>query len=187
MTGVRGPITGTGGRPRKRTPAQQQKTGNPGRRPDPSQGSALERPVVTILPTSSPNAPAVPDDLTGPSVDLWHEIWSSAPWLSPILDRQGVHEYVQAVTERDEMRATIAKDGLVATEPIVSPRGDVVGTRIVEHPLLQHQRRLEARIDGHRERLGLSAGSRARLGLVAMEMQERARRLGNPKVNWKRP
>jgi P27 family predicted phage terminase small subunit len=142
--------------------------------------------VATLVPIAS-SAPPVPDGIDGPNIERWREIWSSAPWLSVTLDSEAVREYLECIVERDEMRGSITELGMVQEEPIVSTRGQVVGHRQVHHPLLAHLRRLEARIDQARERLGLSPGSRARLGLVEIELRERAGRLTNPKTAWRKP
>jgi phage terminase small subunit len=52
---------------------------------------------------------------------------------------------------------------------IVSPKGDVVGERIVPNPAEQQLRRIDKALDAVTAALGLSPTSRARLGVAASD------------------
>jgi hypothetical protein len=68
----------------------------------------------------------------------------------------------------------------VLAEPIVSPKGDVVGERRYAHPLLAELHRRDGTIGLLRDRLGLTPMARARLGqavVVALKSELEKERL----------
>lgn len=92
-------------------------------------------------------------------------IEQDAPWIRQ-LDARETEAYLVLCREGDEMRKQIAADGIVLTEPIVSPSGKVVGERRVPHPLLKELRALEKSRRDLASALGFDPSSRSRLGLA---------------------
>lgn len=96
-------------------------------------------------------------------------ISGGAALLAPV-DEMAVVRFCELVDERERVRREI-RDHLTITEPIVSPRGDVVGERIVAHPLLRELRAIDKALDAGQAALGLTPASRARLGLAVTSAQ----------------
>ena len=59
-------------------------------------------------------------------------------------------------------------------EPIVSPSGKVVGTRVVLNPASAALRALDEALDALADRLGLVPAARARLGLTLTTAEQHA-------------
>lgn len=156
---TRGPLPGAtnAGRPRKRTPEQSAKVGTARKRSQPSRAVA-----ATVVDTSTVPVPAQLEANGGAVV--FREL-AGASWISPI-DREMVTQLAETIDEREKYRAALAEHGPLLIEPIVTPKGDVVGTRLVPNPAEGMLRRCEARIERLARDLGLTPTARARLGLV---------------------
>jgi len=178
--GSRGPVPWTAGRPPKRTAEQEAKIGR-------RASSKATPPVAEVVALPPPaELPPVPVGLDERGVELWASVWTCAPWLSVDLDAAAVQLYCEQLAERNVLRASLAEHGATLVEPIVAPTGRVVGERLVAHPLLAPLRSLERAIDVTRERLGLSPGSRVRLGLAEAELAARAKSLRDAKLQWRK-
>jgi len=114
---------------------------------------------------------------------VWLGTWEACPWLSPEADGAMVAVFAEAVAERAVYVAELGKRGVLLEEPIVTPRGDVVGTRLVTNPAERMLRRVEVRIERQALALGLTPGARARLGLAQVELGARVARLMAPRRN----
>jgi hypothetical protein len=68
---------------------------------------------------------------------------AGASWISPI-DREMVTQLAEAVDERETYRTALREHGPLLVEPIVTPKGDVVGERLVPNPAEGMLRRCEA-------------------------------------------
>jgi hypothetical protein len=90
---------------------------------------------------------------------------AGAPLLLPDLDAVTVARFAGLCDERAALVGELAR-GYTLTEPIVSPTGKVVGTRVVLNPALAALRQLDKALDGLADRLGLVPSARARLGLT---------------------
>lgn len=136
------------------------------------------RPAVlpSIGALSGPvEAPKPPRGLRAPGKAAWELVWgdSGASWLADI-DRPLVERFVQVVDEMARYRAALAKHGAVVEEPIVSPTGLVVGTRLAANPAGKLLKDAGNELQGLAAALGLSPQSRARLGLTAARARRTA-------------
>ena len=77
-----------------------------------------------------------------------------------------VTQLAETIDEREKYRTALSEHGPLLAEPIVTPKGDVVGERLVPNPAEGMLRRCEARIERLGRDLGLTPTARARLGLV---------------------
>ena len=69
--------------------------------------------------------------------------------------------------------------GVLLEEPIVSPSGKVVGTRVVPNPAAAMLRALDKQLDALCDRLGLVPAARARLGLTLTTAERQAAEVSN--------
>jgi Phage terminase, small subunit len=97
----------------------------------------------------------------------------SAPLLLAGVDDIAVERLCRLLDEAELTRAELAR-GIVLEEPIVSPTGQVVGTRVVANPAAGLLRQLDRQIDALADRLGLVPMARARLGLVLTTAERQA-------------
>jgi hypothetical protein len=104
-------------------------------------------------------------------LSLWGAVWQAAPWLRPS-DAPAVERYVMLTLERRSMAETIDADGYTLTEPIVSPRGDVVGVRHVAHPLLSPMASVDRLLSELGSKLALDARTRALVGQWATSTEK---------------
>jgi phage terminase small subunit len=104
-------------------------------------------------------------------VAVWTAIHASMPLLRADLDATTVVRYADAVEDQIRCRLEIVRNGLLLSEPIVTPRGDVVGTRLVLNPAEAALRRADAVLDRLAGHLGLSPAARARLGLTISQAE----------------
>jgi len=107
--------------------------------------------------------PEAPADLEAAGQAVWGSVWR-LPRID-LSDAPTVERLCRLEDEAARLRAAVARDGEVQREPIVSPRGDVVGERLVAHPAVGALRRLGKESRELGAELGLSPTSRRRLGL----------------------
>jgi P27 family predicted phage terminase small subunit len=138
-----------------------------GRKTGPKPKTAIVA-VPTFLPTQADPPPAPPDTLGPLGQQIWLDVWEGMPAtaLDPQLDHLTITRLAEAAEDRAAARSAIVELGVVLEEPIVTPRGDVVGIRKVTNPALETVRKLDRTIDAASDRLGLSPAARARLGLT---------------------
>jgi P27 family predicted phage terminase small subunit len=170
--GKRGPIAGAtyGQKPgRKPNPERSERSGTAKRSP-----SRRLAPVRSLeIVSSDGRIPEAPDHLGDLGRRVWADIWVGFPGavLNDQLDYFTVQRLCEAAEERELYRGVLEKLGPVLVEPIVSPRGNVVGERAVINPAEAALRRLDKQIAADSDRLGLSPSARARLGLVVSKAQ----------------
>jgi P27 family predicted phage terminase small subunit len=158
------------GRPPKPTELKR-RTGNPGKRALPAKSE-----TVALVPADG--VPPVPMTLGQSGRAFWDRAWKAAQaWLSPDLDIVAVEAVCQLVDQVSAMRVQIASDGLLLSEPIVTPAGMVVGERLVNHPLLKELRAAEKQLQSWLSTLGFDPTARARLGLAEVKRQSALQQL----------
>ena len=150
-----------------RSPRQGDLVGNRGRLPGSTYGNPGGRTrakTPALLPVQSLEVviPPPPDHLSEPGAEIWSIIHEHMPALQSSLDSHTVQRYCEAAEDLVRARAEIEHRGLLLEEPIVSPRGDVVGTRVVLNPAEAALRRADKVLDGLCDRLGLSPQARER-------------------------
>lgn len=94
---------------------------------------------------------------------LERAITKELPATIECLDEWAVARYAELLDERTALRAALEEDGLVVREVIVSPKGGVVGERLVANPLLKELRMIDRALDSLGLQLGLSPLARIRL------------------------
>lgn len=156
------------GRPPKPVEVKR-RTGNPGKR-------ALPVPVKELAPANG--VPKPPAGMGTHGKALWQSVWVHAQsWITPDLDLGTVELAALTRDFIEQCRSRIAEDGLTIFEPIVSPKGELVGERIVPHPLLKEQRAAEKQLLALLSALALTPTDRARLGLAQVKQQSVLERL----------
>jgi P27 family predicted phage terminase small subunit len=111
--------------------------------------------------------PDAPEQLGDAGREAWAAAWAVEWTADP--DTGTITHLCRLEDEAANIVEVIERDGYCRLEPIVSPRGHVVGERWASHPLLGDLRKLDAQLVALRDRLGLDPASRARIGLDAAE------------------
>lgn len=128
-------------------------------------------PLPDLLPAST-SIPEPPEDLSDDARRLWSELWTGfSGVLSAELDRATVERLCDLADERAVLRRALEEHGPLLEEPIVTPKGDVVGTRLVANPAAKQLREVDKQLTALSDRLGLSPAARARLGLTIAHAQ----------------
>lgn len=118
--------------------------------------------------------PAAPRGLGSSGRAAWRLAWVEAGlWLTDA-DRPLVERLARLVDELAAFRAALEAHGPVVEEPVVTPRGDVVGRKLVANPAVKQLHDGGVELAGVAAALGLSPASRARLGLKAPARRRRA-------------
>jgi P27 family predicted phage terminase small subunit len=116
--------------------------------------------------------PALPAGVGRAGTALWESVWLHAQaWISPDLDLGTVEMAVMTRDFVEQCRSAINADGLTLKEPIVTPTGELVGERLVAHPLIKEQRAAEKQLERWLSLLALTPTDRARLGLAQVKQQ----------------
>jgi hypothetical protein len=123
---------------------------------------------AAVVPAEPSKLPAAPDGLGEPGRAVWDEL-GALDWTATS-DTGSALRLAQLEDERAVLAETLKATGPLLAEPIVTPRGDIVGERQVANPLMRELRRLDAEILKLRDRFGLLPLSRARLGIAVMEL-----------------
>jgi hypothetical protein len=153
--------------------------------PDPKSRRGLARARGEKSPVAAPAfgrpefLPSAPDDLGTSGVAAWGEAWA-CEWAH-ISDRGSIEQLARLEDERSSLRAAVGDDVLLE-KPLVSPRGEVVGTDRYANPLLREMRRLDVPIQALRDRLGLSPLARARLGQAVVQLRKDERALERERI-----
>jgi P27 family predicted phage terminase small subunit len=153
------------------TSARQRRLGNPGHRTPQSAGMVTVSPVRAVA-----DIPKAPAGLGVAGRAEWRAAWRGA-WIDPGQHREVVAELCRLADDLVVYRKALSDHGVLVTEPIVSPRGDVVGERLVPNPAEQMVRRTGRSIADLRAVLGLTPQAKARLGLVVLEAEQRKGRI----------
>jgi len=96
------------------------------------------------------------------------------PLSIPTLDGLTVRRFCDVLEERDEVMAAWKEHGPLLSEPIVTPRGDIAGERLVANPAAAMLRGLDKELDALSDRLALTPAARARLGLTMTSAERQA-------------
>jgi hypothetical protein len=91
--------------------------------------------------------------------------------LSANVDVLAVERFARLADERQRVEAELDR-GVLLAEPLISPRGDVVGHRLVENPSYGLLRAIDKELDALSDRLGLTPAARARLGLTVTSAEK---------------
>ena len=127
---------------------------------------------LAVLPSvaalSGPSElPKAPRGLRAPGRAAWALVWvEAAGWLADV-DRPIVERLARLVDELAIYHAALVKHGAVIEEMVVSPRGDVVGSKRVANPAVKMLHDAGVELNNLTSAIGLSPASRARLGLKA--------------------
>lgn len=151
---------GRSGRPAK--PVEVKRAlGNPGRRP-------LPEPVAYLAPVGE--IPKPPAGLRAGGKRLWAEIWSAAQiWVNVGLDAGMVEQTCRLWDDMGALRREVSRHGHLLSEPIVTPTGVEVGTRLVANPAVKMLRDAETQWRSCMADLCIPPAARARLGLVQVK------------------
>jgi len=122
--------------------------------------TAVKADLVAKVPTA-PVAVA-PDDLCERGRAVF-ECAHALAWISES-DWPAI-EHLARLEDQWTTLAAAFKRGPLLKEPIVTPRGEVVGTRLVPNPAEAMLRRLDVQIMALRDRLGMVPLAKARLGI----------------------
>ena len=148
------------------------RNGNPGQRrlPDKNKTVALE-PAQGI--------PPVPMSLAETGRAMWTHIWGgpAQAWLSPQVDYIRIVTVCKLSDDIATYHADILKMGNLLEEPIVTPTGMVVGTKIVPNPLVKMRNDALKILDRELTSLAFDPVSRSRLGLAEVKRQSKLEEL----------
>jgi hypothetical protein len=126
----------------------------------------------------------LPDDIGERGRAVFEQAHALA-WISES-DWPAIDHLARLEDQWQTFAAALTEHGPLLEEPIVTPKGEVVGTRLVPNPAEVMLRRLEVQISALRDRLGMVPMAKARLGIsvatartaslawVEREMQMRA-------------
>ncbi len=138
---------------------------------------AARRPGVSEVPQAR-KAPRTPAGLGESGEAAWKVIMRWSPLLMPELDAVSAERFCSLVDERATVAAELAR-GPLLTEPIVTPKGDVVGTRVVANPAAAMLRQIDKALDALADRLGLVPAARSRMGLQLTTAERQALEVAN--------
>lgn len=159
------------GRPPKPTEVKR-RTGNPGKRALPDAAS-----TISLEPATS--TPPVPLTLSESGRAMWNHIWSgpAQQWLAPQIDGIRVQTVCQLADDIADYQSDISTMGNLLEEPIVTPTGMVVGTKIVANPLVKMRNDALKILDRELSSLAFDPVSRSRLGLAEVKRQSKLEEL----------
>ena len=124
-----------------------------------------------IAPTRE--APPAPQGLGTVGEAAWVAVMTHAPMLLPNLDATTVRRFCDLIDERAALRTELER-GVILEKPVVSPRGDVVGTELYANPVVAMLRAVDKELDALCDRLALVPAARARLGLELTTAERQA-------------
>ena len=139
---------------------------------------AARRSAVSEVPEPRTPPPA-PKGLGAPGARAWQAVMAWTPLLLPELDAVSAERFCSLVDERATISAELAR-GVVLEEPIVTPKGDVVGTRVVANPAAAMLRQIDKALDALADRLGLVPAARSPHGRAAHDRRTPSPRGGQP-------
>lgn len=136
----------------------------------PTVGRPSGRPVEMV---EARKAPPVPRSLGSAGRKAWRAVFALAPLLLPDLDAVTITRFCSLVDERELVRAEMAR-GVLLDEPLISPKGEIVGSKVVPNPAFGLLRSIDKQLDALVDRLGLVPSARARLGLTMTTAERQA-------------
>jgi hypothetical protein len=99
-------------------------------------------------------------------------VWvAGAVWLTPALDSSTVELACRTLDDIVNLRTVIAKHGSVLEEPISTPSGKIVGTRMAANPAVKMLRDAERQYERWLIALSIPPGARASLGWVQVKAE----------------
>jgi len=116
-----------------------------------------------VATTPAAPVPVPPDDL-GDRGRAVFALAHALAWVSES-DWPAIEHLARLEDQWVTLAAALAEHGSLLSEPIVTPRGDVVGTRLVPNPAEMMLRRLDNQLVALRDRLGMVPLAKARLGI----------------------
>ena len=119
---------------------------------------------MALTTTNTKVEALAPAGLGDAGMALW-DATAHASWLAPT-DKMAVENVARLADVRAQLEQEIAERGVVLEEPIVSPTGKVVGTRLVANPAISSLCSVDRRMADHMQALGFSPKARAQLGLL---------------------
>jgi P27 family predicted phage terminase small subunit len=149
--------------PEQRSPYKQNTRRTRGTKVVPSGELVLPRDVEVVTARQAPEAPG---HLGPKGQQAWHAVMSWLPLMVEDLDALSVERLAELADQRAALADRLAADGPLLSEPIVTPRGDVVGQRLVPHPALAALRAIDRASDEISDRLGLTPAARKRLDIT---------------------
>lgn len=136
---------------------------------------------LAVVPTSHPEAiPAPPADLKDAGRAAWIEAWS-VPWAYES-DGRAIARLARLEDERAILLEGLRAVGSLLEKPIVTPKGEVVGTEYYTNPAHRELRRLDTAIKELQAPLGLTPMARSRLGQAVVALEEGAERLEQQRI-----
>jgi P27 family predicted phage terminase small subunit len=148
--------------PEQRTPFKSN-TRRRGTKEVPSGQIVRPRDVEVVTARPAPEAPA---HLGPKGQQAWLAVMSWLPLMVEDLDALSVERLAELADQRQALSERLTKDGPLLSEPIVTPRGDVVGERLVPHPALAALRAIDRASDEISDRLGLTPAARKKLEIT---------------------
>ena len=161
----------TRGRPPKPIEVKR-RNGNPGQRKLPDKDKTIALAPVT-------DVPPVPISLAETGRSMWAHIWGgpAKAWLAPEVDYIRVQTVCKLSDDIAGYQSDLAQMGNLLEEPIVTPTGLVVGTKIVPNPLVKMRNDALKILDRELTSLAFDPVSRARLGLAEVKRQSKLEEL----------
>lgn len=120
---------------------------------------------MAIVPISQTEPP---QDLKDDGRALWTEVIAHARWLGRT-DLFSLLTLCRLEDQKAAMTAVVVRDGYTLKEPLFTPKADVMGDRVVAHPLLKEIRGIQKQQDVIAAALGLSPTARSRLGVAEVK------------------
>ena len=120
-------------------------------------------PVEVETPTLPTRAPA---GLGKAGRGVWRDL-RDLEWAQ-ISDGPALERLCQLEDERALLREALDEHGTVLSKPVMTARGDVVGSELYANPALKELRRLDIQILELLKGFGLTPMARARLGLAVV-------------------
>lgn len=132
-------------------------------------------------PKLSTKAPA---DLGAPGRATWTAL-AGLEWAQTS-DGVALRRLCELEDERATLRAALDKHGPMLEKPLVSPKGEVVGTEHYANPLIRELRRLDGQIVELLKGFGLTPMARARLGLAVIAAEKDREVVGRIMASYRR-
>ena len=145
---------------------EKRRRGNPGHQKLPAKSKTIALAPANGIP---PLPIAMADDHVAKGT--WERIWTSEAqrWLSPKVDSLIVESICYLVSEIEQLRG-LARQPLLE-EPIVTPTGHLVGTKLVANPAVNMLRKAQAQLTKELSDLGFNPTARSRLGLAEVKRE----------------
>lgn len=101
---------------------------------------------------------------------VWRLLVAQMSWAQE-LDLPAIQRFCELLEERSMVRRALVERGVLLEEVLVSPNGQVVGTRVVANPALKALHGIDQSLDAILTQLGISPSARAKIGLAATDAE----------------